>query len=155
MLSLLTRAGARTRRTLAMSTLVFASLGAAACGDDDDPTGTDGISGTFALQEIDGGSLPQTFTDDDDNVYVVTGGTLLMDDDGSWQLSVNGTVNGTAQEILADDGSYDLNGNDLDFHSDAFGDDFSGTASDDERDVTFTYDIDGDGTADVEFFFSR
>jgi hypothetical protein len=148
------RAGAVARRALTAATLAFA-VAAAGCGDDDDPTGPGGLQGTFALQSVDGETLPVTLEDDVGNVIVATGGTLVMADDGDWQMSITGTYNDDPEELLSDFGTYELDGDDVTFDSDEFFDQFDGTLSDDDDTVTIQYDGDGDGSPDTTFRFVR
>ena len=154
--SLLTHAGARTRRALALSTLLLGSLGAAACDDDDDPTGTNGERGTYALLEVDDESVPVTFT-----VTVLpnppvdvtfNSGSIVLQSGGRYAATLDIDVDGTPSGFT-DAGDYVISGNDITFTSDDGGT-FSGELNGNDLELPDVgFDIDGDDADDVSFKF--
>lgn len=144
----------RARRALLTSILMLAVAGTVACGDDDPTSPSDGISGTFALQQANGSGLPYAFSVNGTDI-VLSDGTLLLDDDGSWEFALTGTTDGVA-DTFDDNGTYERDGVDLTFTSERFaGQAYDGTVSADESIVTIEYDLDGDGTTDLALRFDR
>ncbi|MDQ3697598.1 MAG: hypothetical protein M3373_06185 [Gemmatimonadota bacterium] len=140
------------RRTFYSALLAVSMLGAAACGDDDNGTGPQGITGTYALRQVDGENLPA----DNDQGFItitVTAGSLVLDDDDTWEMTIAFDIDDDPQVPFEDFGDFDRSGNSITFHSDEFDDQFSGSLSGDE--ITVDYDFDGDGSADTEFVFER
>lgn len=103
--------------------LLFASFIAvlAACGGDSSGLANDAdVSGQYNLTTVDGHALPDT-TSNSDHVFVIATANVLFSDNGTYEVSVTGTDNGSAErEITADNGTFVVSGNTITLHSAVF-----------------------------------
>lgn len=100
MLSSLSRRTPATRlRQIAVAALALVALSAAACGDDDDDAST--VTGTYELTGVSTGSSsifvdPATFpefqTQSGGTYYGFKSGSLVLNTDGTFTMSVTGTT---------------------------------------------------------------
>lgn len=98
--------------------LCLAVLMLAACGGDS-TSPTTRVSGTWHLRSINGTSLPYTFPPDNGTTATVTGSTLTLSDNGSYNevvslrlVSANATNNATVTEV----GTWTANGGAITFN---------------------------------------
>ncbi len=119
-------------RRLFGATMTTLALATAACGGDGDSTGPSGpsnqppadVSGSYALTQVrtqgnlggGGSGLPVTFTDGSGDQLVFLSGTLLLGNDGTFDLSVESTFKGSPV-TLTDYGTYSVAGGSIDFNS--------------------------------------
>jgi hypothetical protein len=120
-------------RRLFGATLTTLALATAACGGDSDSTGPSDqpappaadVSGSYALTQVrtlgnlggGGNSLPVSFTDGSGSQLVFISGSLVLGADGTFDLSVESTLNGSSVTMI-DYGTYSAAGGSIDFNSD-------------------------------------
>ncbi|HMI56485.1 MAG TPA: hypothetical protein VK511_00415 [Gemmatimonadaceae bacterium] len=110
----------------------------AACGSDSSgPSNDADVSGQYNLETVDGHALPDT-TSNSEHVLVLATANVLFSDNGTYEASVTGTDNGSAeQEIAADNGTFVIAGNTITLHSAVFFTSYQATvASNDEVTAT-------------------
>lgn len=130
-------------RSLAVLALVFS---AAACGDDDGPTGAPAnITGTYPLRSVNGDDVPTTILEVPGYKFEILSGSLVLNSNNTFteQATFRETENGTVTETpLTCSGTYTRNGNGITLNETAAGDDcggtFTGTIS--GTTVTVSYD---------------
>jgi hypothetical protein len=79
---------------------------AAGCGDDDDPTGSDGVDGTYQLVAFERQAVPFSGRDEDGRTVSVRGGTLTLDD-GDYQVTLDIRIDGRRAPDTDDEGRYE------------------------------------------------
>jgi hypothetical protein len=135
---------------LAVLTAPMILISMTACGDDDDDDGTV-VTGEYELSEVNGDELPAA-VEEAGGTRTFTNGTITLDADGEWTLNVESDLDGV-DEVLDDNGTYTSSDGNIDFSSDAFNDEFTGTL--DGETLEIDYDRDGDGVAETDFTFNR
>ena len=93
----------------------------AACGSDTSgPTQDADVSGQYNLVTVDGHALPDTIPNSE-HVFVIAAANVLFNDNGTYEASIAGTEDGSAeQEIAADNGTFTISGNTITLHSAVF-----------------------------------
>lgn len=115
------REWARSKHSIVVRLVAVLALTAAACGDDDDPTGVD-LAGTWHLETVNGTTLPVTVIDlgATYRLELLSGRLTLtgssFQDITSWRETENGNVTMSADTV---NGTWTRSGNDLTF---TFGD---------------------------------
>lgn len=99
---------ARTFRSVVTGVAVIAL---AACGGDDNnaPPAADPVVGNWALASMNGIVLPVQITYQNGVVFIVTSGTALAADGGTFTATYNGSVDGTAAALQVN-GTWARNG---------------------------------------------
>jgi len=118
--------------------LVCSIAALAACGSDSNgPAQNADVNGQYNLVTVDGHALPDTIPNSE-HAFVVTAATVLFDDNGTYDASVTGTEDGSAEQgIAADNGTFTISGNTITLHSAVFFTAYQATvASNDEITVT-------------------
>ena len=106
----------------------------AACGGGHDggtgPGGGGGggndLAGDYSLISANDGALPATYTSNICDPALFTGGSLTLHSNGSFEMSVSYTNDDGGNDGFQDHGSYRRNGDQLQFESEAWGDEFEG-----------------------------
>jgi len=125
-----------------------------ACGGDK-ATAPDTVSGSYTLRTVNGGSLPQTFYQDDVEKDQLYAGTISLSADHSWtgSLSVDATAIPGGQTLfhapIPVSGTYSLNANSITI-TDPHGLSFTGTVTGGTMSLT-TVDLDGVQTTALVF----
>ena len=100
----------------------------AACGGDGGGTGPGGgsdLAGDYQLIGANNETLPAVVTSNVCPPALFTGGILTLNDNGTFEMSVNYTNAQNAPDGFQDHGRYRQRGNQLTFTSDAWGDEFT------------------------------
>jgi hypothetical protein len=154
--------GLEVKRGLRILAAGTALLLATACGGGNAPTGpgggggggggNTGLAGDYQLARIGFVGLPAdlTFEGGCDPVRI-TGGTLRIDNDGSWQFAL-AVEDQTGNGEFDDEGTFELNGTALSFESAAYGDSFTGKI---DGGLKLDYDYCPDGQSDIQLVFGR
>jgi hypothetical protein len=101
-------------RHLVAAAALALSLFVAGCDDDDDPTGPPSAADTYVLVSIeeDGfaectiGATGCTLNGSTTDVIVIESGTLNLQENGTWSLTVNGTRNDVDEELGTASGTW-------------------------------------------------
>jgi hypothetical protein len=124
------RAISRNRR-FGLLGLTLLTLVAAACGSDGDSTGPGGpppapgdLAGTYNLHQVvskgnlggGGSGMPVSFTDGGGTTLTFVSGSLILSEDGSYDLTVEATF-GSSEVTMTDYGTYSAAGSSIDFSS--------------------------------------
>ncbi|MBC7790254.1 MAG: hypothetical protein H7Z74_09945 [Anaerolineae bacterium] len=117
------------RRLLSAAIIGLVAIGGTACGDDNG-TGPANVEGTYSLRTAAGFSIPASFTNGVSSLDIRSGSLLL--EDGLFEATVNIVLDGVA-ETLTTDGSYDRNGDEIEFEG----------IDQDGIDVSLVGDLDG------------
>jgi hypothetical protein len=105
MRSFMTKLSTVARRAAAPILLV-AALAAACGGDGVGPATPVSLAGNYVMTSVEGYGVPHTFTDAAGSQLRIDGGTLVMRDDGSYELQYSGRLN-AGDFTLGNDGLYD------------------------------------------------
>jgi hypothetical protein len=121
------RAISRNRR-FGLLGFALLTLTVAACGGDGDSTGPapapGDVAGTYNLNQViskgnlggGGSGMPVTFTDGGGTSLTFVSGTLVLAEDGSYDLTVEATF-GSSDVTMTDYGTYSAAGSSIDFTS--------------------------------------
>ena len=130
MVSFLTSSARFVRPLLLASSIAIL----AACGSDSSGPADDAdVSGQYNLVTVDGHALPDTIPNSE-HVFVIAAADVLFSDNGTYEATVTGTDDGSAEEeIAADNGTFVISGNTITLHSAVFFTTYQATvASNDE-----------------------
>jgi len=129
------------------STLVLTGCG----GSDKNtgPGGGGGLGGQFELVGINEDGLPESEVIEDCSETVFYSGSLTLDGN-SFEMRIE-LDDDDAEDWLGDHGTFERDGNDLYFSSEAWGDEFEGEVEGSL--VVLYYDYCANGEADVDFVF--
>ena len=138
---------------------VLASLVAvlAACGSDSSGPGQDAdVSGQYNLVAVNGRALPDTVPNTA-HVLAIAAANVLFSDNGTYEASVTGTEDGSAErEIVADNGTFTISGNTVTLHSAVFFTTYQATvASNDEVAATVPGALVSSGNATIALQFAK
>ena len=143
----------RTMRWISTTAALGLALLTAACGGGDSGGPSGGLAGDWQLVRVNEDGLPENeeypwgtagFTD----------GGLSLCADGCWEMWIEyDKVELGETWVLEDNGGFEVNGNQMLFSSEHYGDEF--TAVRNGNSITLTYDFDGDGYYETDFTFTR
>ncbi len=143
-------------RTWRRYPVVAALVLAVACGGGDGGTGPGGggaLAGTYELVGINEDGLPEEEQVENCMPAVFTNGSMTLDEDGNFQLSVD-YENMEGPDGFQDHGGFQRDGGtDLSFDSEAWGDHFEGEVEGDL--VVLYYDFCTNGGADIDLVFEK
>jgi hypothetical protein len=120
----------KAMRPLGLLAATLATLATAACGGDDGGTGPSpapapgDVPGTYTLNQVTskgnlgggGSGVPVSFTDGNGTTLTFESGTLILGEDGSYDLTVEATF-GSSDVTMTDGGTYTANGGSIAFAS--------------------------------------
>ena len=143
-----------TRHTV-MTLLASVAVAAAACGDDGSgPPRRFPVPGTYGLLEVNARSLPITLRltslqNGAQMTVTFTGGTLELEEDGTYTLTLVVTPQNGSPAARADAGTYEERGGRLTLRS-SLGAEGSGSWSGNDITLTIPADLDGDRDLDSD-----
>jgi hypothetical protein len=119
-----------TLRPLGLLAATLVTLATAACGGGDGGTGPSpapsagDVPGTYTLNQVTskgslgggGSGIPVSFTDGNGTTLTFVSGTLILGEDGSYDLTVDATF-GSSDVTMTDFGTWVANGAAIDFSS--------------------------------------
>lgn len=129
---------------------------AAACGGGDGNGGTGpgggSLAGSYQLVGINEDGLPEEEQMENCTSSVFTGGSMVLNGNGTWQFAIN-WEDETGAHVLQDGGQFQGQAADLSFASAQYGDQFDGAIEDEL--VVLYYDFCANGVADIDFVFEK
>lgn len=91
-----------------MKTLLLLLLVAAGCSAKDPTSSSDGVTGTYSLQSVDGMQLPATVAafGGPGGQDLITSGTFIIKPDRTWTMDFKATSSGRADNVPTREGFY-------------------------------------------------
>jgi hypothetical protein len=128
----------------------------AACGSDSNGPGDADVSGQYGLVTVQGQTLPYTITTSE-HTFVITSADALFNDNGSYEVSMAGTEDGSdEEEVAADNGTFTVSGNTVTLHSAVFFTSYQATvASNGDVTAAVPAALLGAGSSTIAFTFSK
>jgi hypothetical protein len=129
----------------------------AACGSDSSgPTPDADVSGQYSLVNVNGHALPDTIPNSE-HVFVITAADVLFNDNGTYDASITGTEDDSAeQQVAADNGTFTISGNTVTLHSAVYFTSYQATvASNGQITAAVPGALVGSSNSTIDFTFAK